>query len=244
LGAGNCAKGEALFEWLKPAAYVAMDISLGHLKPHLTALHSRHPQLPKLGWGLDFSKQFNLDAGIQDWLTRHQLEEHPWVVFYPGSSIGNFSPTDALNLLERIRGATQDQKGGGLLIGVDNVKPVAVLESAYNDALGVTAAFNRNLLLHVNRLIGSDFDLDGWAHFAKFDVAHARIEMHLESLVPQTVHWTGGSRHFLKHERIHTENSYKWTPEAFVGLLQSAGFSAPTRWTDPQHWFNVYWAPC
>jgi uncharacterized SAM-dependent methyltransferase len=133
---------------------------------------------------------------------------------------------------------------GGLLIGVDNVKPIAVLESAYNDALGITAAFNRNLLLHINRLIGSDFDLNGWAHFAKFDEAHARIEMYLESLVPQTVHWTGGSRHFLKRERIHTENSYKWTPEAFVGLLQSAGFSAPTRWTDPQHWFNVYWAPC
>lgn len=253
LGAGNCSKGEALFEWLKPAAYVAVDISLGHLKPNLTALHSRHPQLPKLGWGLDFSKPFNLDAGVQDWLTRHQLEGHPWVVFYPGSSIGNFSPTDALNLLERIRhlctsnshqGPIHRQKGGGLLIGVDNVKPLAVLESAYNDALGVTAAFNRNLLLHVNRLLGSDFDLDGWAHFAKFDEAHARIEMHLESLVPQTVRWSGGSRHFVKHERIHTENSYKWTPEAFVDLLQSAGFSAPMRWTDPQHWFNVYWAPC
>jgi len=93
-------------------------------------------------------------------------------------------------------------------------------------------------------LIGSDFDLNGWAHFAKFDEAHARIEMYLESLMAQTVHWTGGSRHFLKHERIHTENSYKWKPEAFVDLIQSAGFSAPMRWTDPQDWFNVYWAPC
>jgi uncharacterized SAM-dependent methyltransferase len=133
--------------------------------------------------------------------------------------------------------------GGGLLIGVDRVKDHGVLQAAYDDALGVTAAFNRNLLLHVNALLGSDFAPARWRHVAFYNSAESRIEMHLESDGAQTVRWPGGERRFVAGERLHTENSYKWTPERFRSLLTAAGFGPATHWSDPRGWFSVFWAP-
>jgi uncharacterized SAM-dependent methyltransferase len=130
-----------------------------------------------------------------------------------------------------------------MLIGVDLVKPKAVLEAAYDDALGVTAAFNLNLLLHLNRLLGADFALRDWRHVALFDTRHSRIEMHLQARRALTVRWRGGGvRHFAEGERVHTENSYKWAPEAFAALLGEAGFSSTRSWTDAQGWFAVFLA--
>jgi uncharacterized SAM-dependent methyltransferase len=160
-------------------------------------------------------------------------------MFYPGSSIGNFSPSEALAFLRQVQGACQ---GGGLLIGVDLVKPVDVLEAAYDDALGVTAAFNRNVLSHVNAIAGTNFMLDDWRHVAFFEPVASRIEMHLEAVRDVMLHWPAGQRRFAAGERIHTENSYKWRVDDFAGLLQEAGFSASRHWIDERGWFAVFLA--
>ncbi|HZE92263.1 MAG TPA: L-histidine N(alpha)-methyltransferase, partial [Rhizobacter sp.] len=150
-----------------------------------------------------------------------------------------FTPLQAERFLSSVR---EQSTGGGLLIGVDLVKPSVVLEPAYDDALGVTSAFNRNLLRHLNRLIGSDFDPAGWRHVAWFNTSASRIEMHLEAAETTRVHWTGGQRTFAAGERIHTESSYKYTPQNFEALLRQAGFRQLQHWTDARGWFAVFWA--
>lgn len=227
LGAGNCAKGAALFGPLAPRRYVAVDISVDYLRSALATLQRIHPAVQLAGVGLDFSSRLALPPGLVD---------GPALVFYPGSSIGNFAPGQALRLLREARALAA---GGGLLIGVDLVKPVHVLEAAYDDALGVTAAFNLNLLLHLNRLLGSDFNPRGWRHVAHFNQADSRIEMHLEARAATTVRWPGAQRGFAEGERIHTEHSYKWTRDGFAALLHDAGFSRTQWWTDAQGWFGV-----
>ncbi|MDQ7746719.1 L-histidine N(alpha)-methyltransferase [Hydrogenophaga pseudoflava] len=244
LGAGSCAKAARLFPVLRPGAYVAVDISVDYLRDAMAQLQQRHRQLPMLGLGLDFSARLALPPAAADWLERHDLAAAPRCLFYPGSSIGNFGPGEALALLRQAREmCAAGGPGGGILIGVDRVKDKAVLEPAYDDPLGVTAAFNRNLLLHVNTLLGSDFAPARWRHVAFYDEAASRIEMHLASDGAQTVRWPGGARHFADGERLHTEHSYKWTPEAFEALLREAGFGAATHWTDGRGWFSVFWAP-
>ncbi len=230
LGAGNCEKAAALFEVLQPARYVAVDISVDFLHATLLRLQQRHPLLDVLGLGLDFSSELQLPP---------QVGEGPRLLFYPGSSIGNFTPEQALKFLAQARTACQ---GGGLLIGVDLVKPLQILEPAYDDALGVTAAFNRNLLRHVNRLIGSNFELENWGHRAFFNPHQSRIEMHLQAKQAVHVSWPGGQRHFVVGERIHTENSYKYRSQDFAKMLLAAGFSQTRVWQDPQAWFAVFWA--
>jgi len=230
LGAGNCAKAVRLFPLLEPSHYVAVDVSVDYLRGALRHVQREHPQLEVSGVGLDFSASLNLPAGL--------VNGRP-VFFYPGSSIGNFSPTEAVTLL----GSVARQSGsGGLLIGVDLVKPTDVLEAAYDDALGVTAAFNLNLLRNLNRTIGSDFEPRDWRHVALFNAADSRIEMHLEARRDLSVQWPGGSRSFQCGERLHTENSYKHTVSSISGLLKEAGFSAIRHWTDPKGWFAVIWA--
>jgi uncharacterized SAM-dependent methyltransferase len=129
-----------------------------------------------------------------------------------------------------------------LLIGVDLVKPVEVLEAAYDDALGVTAAFNLNLLRHLNRRLGCDFDPRQWAHVAFFNPQHSRIEMHLQARQDLQVRWPGGARVFAEGERLHTENSYKYTPERFASLLERTGFAGLRHWLSRDAGFAVYWA--
>ncbi len=228
LGAGNCEKAARLFEALAVQRYVAVDISAAYLLESLERLQYEHPQRALLGIGLDFSATLELPP---------EVGAGPRTLFYPGSSIGNFTPAEALGFLRRVQAACQ---GGKLLIGVDLVKPEAVLEPAYDDPLGVTAAFNRNLLLHLNRLLGADFAIADWCHVAFFDRAQSRIEMHLEALRELRVSWPGGGRTFRAGERLHTENSYKWRPEDFADLLRAAGFSNPRSWQDDRGWFAVF----
>ena len=161
----------------------------------------------------------------------------PRVVFYPGSSIGNFEPQAAARFLADVR---RECDGGALLIGVDLDKAAARLEPAYDDPLGVTAAFNRNLLLNVNRLLGSDFRLADWRHVARYDSAHRRIEMHLEARRALEVRWPGAARPFVAGERILTEHSYKYRLEDFEAMLRDAGFSGIHRWTDAERAFAVF----
>ena len=232
LGAGNCQKAASLFAALQPAHYVAVDISADFLHQALGALQRQHPDIAMQALALDFSDRLRMPAGSAPGKR---------VFFYPGSSIGNFSPADALHFLRDVRQACGAQ--GGLLIGVDLLKPAAVLEPAYDDALGVTAAFNLNMLLHVNRLIGSNFTVSDWQHVGIFNAALARIEMHVQARRDLTLVWPGHSRHFAAGERIHTESSYKYEPQVFAQLLQDAGFAAPTLWTDPQSGFGVFYAP-
>lgn len=230
LGAGNCDKAARLFGWLKPARYVAVDISVQFLQGALSRLQRQFPALDMLGVGMDFSSTMTLPpeagAGAR-------------VLFYPGSSIGNFTPPQALTFLSQARAAAQ---GGGLLIGVDLVKPVEILVPAYDDALGVTAAFNKNMLLHLNRLLGCDFRVQDWAHQAVFNARQSRMEMHLQAVRDVSLRWPGGQRQFRMSERIHTENSYKYRAPDFDALLRQAGFSKTTAWQDPQGWFAVFWA--
>lgn len=230
LGAGNCRKAARLFEVIKPQRYVAVDISVEFLREALASLQAQHMALPMLGLGMDFSSTLAFPP---------EVGGGPRILFYPGSSIGNFTPADALAFLQQARTACTE---GGLLIGVDLVKGREVLEPAYDDALGVTAAFNRNLLPHLNQLVGSDFVLADWKHVALFNAEASRIEMHLEALREVKVRWSGGERRFAQGERIHTENSYKWQEADFARLLADAGFASSQVWKDPADCFAVFWA--
>jgi L-histidine Nalpha-methyltransferase len=235
LGAGNCAKAARMFAALQPARYVAVDISVEYLKQALTSLQRQNPDLPMLGLGMDFSSSLKLPPEVN-----HAIGANSRLFFYPGSSIGNFTPADALPFLRQIHTACNGQ--GGLLIGVDLVKSTPVLQAAYDDALGVTAAFNRNMLLYINKLLGSDFNIAQWQHRALFNTELSRIEMHLDALQDLTVRWPGGERKFAKGEGIHTENSYKYTVESFTQLLKKAGFQAVQPWQDANQQFCVFWA--
>jgi dimethylhistidine N-methyltransferase len=227
LGAGTCEKASRLFATFEPRRYVAVDISTDFLHGVLECLQREHREIEMIGVGTDFSSRLDLPANLLD---------GPALVFYPGSSIGNFEPDQARRFLRDARAAA---RGGALLIGVDLVKPTAVLEPAYDDALGVTAAFNRNVLTHLNRLLGGDFDLAAWRHVAFFDREASRIEMHLEATRATVVTWRGGGRGFEAGERILTEYSYKWERDAFARLLRDAGFDDVQVWTDEDQWFAV-----
>jgi L-histidine N-alpha-methyltransferase len=247
LGAGNCAKAASLFAQFKPSRYVAVDISVDFLRGALECLQRQFAQMDMVGVGLDFSERLALPPEAGD------AAAAPRVLFYPGSSIGNFTPDQALVFLQQVHAACGPLAGSGLLIGVDLVKGAVELEAAYDDALGVTAAFNRNLISNVNRLVGSDMRLPDWAHLALYNAALSRIEMHLVAQRDVRVQWPGGQRAFAAGERMHTENSYKWTVAGFTRLLLNAGFATPQVWTDAadpadstnpeQGRFAVFWAP-
>lgn len=238
LGAGNCAKAARLFPQLHPEQYVPIDISVDHLHESVRRLQQRFPHIEMTALGLDFSTQWHLPDEVRG---------DKRLFFYPGSSIGNFDTEHALNFLRQIRAACHSDDGaskprGGILIGVDLIKDSALLDAAYDDALGVTAAFNLNLLRHINRVLGSDFDVSQWQHLAFFNHSHTRIEMHLEARTDLTVRWPGTERRFAKGERIHTENSYKYTVPSFLHLLEQAGFGRARYWSDPAAWFAVIYA--
>ena len=228
LGAGNGEKAARWFDTLRPRRYVAVDISVDYLRAALRALQREHPAIEMIGVGQDFSAQLRLPADVA---TPRSL------VFYPGSSIGNFAPDATLRLLRDMRAAAA---GGALLIGVDLVKPAALLDAAYDDDLGVTAAFNLNILLQMNRLLGADFAPADWRHVARFDEPASRVQMHLEARRDLNVAWNGGERAFRRGERIHTEDSFKWTRESFAALLRDAGFGRVGHWTDAQGWYAVF----
>lgn len=231
LGAGNCEKARALFGALRPAQYVAVDISADYLRDALSCLQHRHPEIAMTALGLDMSTGIVLPGSVP---------AGKRLFFFPGSSIGNLTPEEAQEFLSGLRGQCDDD--GGLLIGVDLVKDKAIIDAAYDDTLGVTAAFNLNALSHVNSLLGSDFDLRDWRHCGFFDPDLSRVEMHVETRLETDVAWPGGSRHFEAGERIHTENSYKYRLEDFSMMLQRAGFRNVSSWTDQRNWFSVCYA--
>ncbi len=231
LGAGNCEKAAGLFPALKPAHYVAVDISAAYLETALARLRHRFPDVGMTGLGLDMSEGLSLPDSVPD--ARR-------LFFYPGSSIGNFTPADAAGFLSDLRRQCQQQ--GGLLIGVDLIKDKAILDAAYDDALGVTAAFNLNALNNVNSVLGSDFDVRDWRHCGFFNQTQSRAEMHVETRLAVEVRWPGGSRLFEAGERIHTENSYKYGLDEFGALLRRTGFRNVTAWTDQRDWFALFYA--
>lgn len=230
LGAGDGAKAAGWLAALQPRAYVAVDISVAYLRESLASLQRQHPGLPMLGLGLDFAAGLALPS---------EVGEGPRLMFYPGSSIGNFSPEEAWRFLQGLR---QQSQGGGLLIGVDLIKPKPLLDLAYDDPLQVTAAFNRNLLRRLNALLGCQARVEDFDHVAGYDEARQRIDMHLQARRPVRLAWPGGERAFEAGERIHTEISCKYTEAGFAALLHDAGFADVRCYTDPQRWFGVYTA--
>jgi dimethylhistidine N-methyltransferase len=228
LGAGNCAKAASLFPLLRPAQYVPVDISAEFLQDAVTRLRLRFPHIAMHPLAQDFSDGLALPDPVR---AEHRL------FFYPGSSIGNFDPDAAQRFLRRVH--AQCGADGGILIGVDLAKDAEVLDAAYDDALGVTAAFNLNMLRHVNAVLGADFDVRAWRHRGFYDARAGRVEMHLEAKSAQLVTWPGGERRFAEGERIHTENSYKYRVTDAVALLERAGFGASRVWLDARGWFAV-----
>jgi dimethylhistidine N-methyltransferase len=232
LGAGDCCKAASWLPYFQPRRYLAVDIARAPINKALSGLAPEFPEIEMLGIVTDFAKRLDL---------REHLDSSPATFFYPGSSIGNFSPDDALEFVRQIQ-AHCTVAGSGLLIGVDAKKDRRRLEAAYDDAVGVTAAFNRNVLSHVNALLGSNFHPEAFAHVALYDEQAGRIEMHLEARSEQRVTIRGRERVFAAGERIHTENSYKYAPAEFEALLARAGFDEVRLWQDGDRQFSVFYA--
>lgn len=230
LGAGNCAKASALFDSLKPKQYLALDISTDFLALAVVDLQKRFPQIQMEARTCDLSQPLDFP----------DLVERKKTFFYPGSSIGNFDPEQAGIFCKNISALCDG--AGGLLIGVDLVKESAILDRAYNDALGVTAAFNLNALLHINRVLGSNFVLSDWEHYAIFNESQSRIEMYLRAVRDIEIVWPTGKLQLKAGQMIHTENSYKYTTASFTNMLLDAGFKKTTSWTDDKGYFLVCYA--
>lgn len=229
-GSGSSVKIRILLDHLdRPTAYVPVEISREHLLTSARELEQDYPQVQILPVCADFTAPFDLPQPRPVPLRN--------VVYFPGSTIGNFEPPDALALLRQMRRVAKDN--GALLIGVDLKKDPAILERAYNDAAGVTAAFNKNILQRLNRELGTDFDLNHFHHQAVWNASESRIEMRLVSDRRQTVHIAGESIDFESGEAIHTESSYKYLPEEFARLAGQAGFVLERVWTDPDGLFSV-----
>jgi dimethylhistidine N-methyltransferase len=228
-GGGSCAKVRILLHGLRPCAYVPMDISRDHLWLAAEQVAAEFPWLEVHAACTDFTRLMALPEAAP---------EGPRVAFFPGSSIGNFDPRGAVDFLASV--AALVGPGGFLLIGVDLKKDKASLDAAYDDAQGITAAFNLNLLARINRELGADFHLDAWRHRAAYVEAEGRVEIHLESLCEQAVHVAGERFEFAAGETIHTENSYKYGVEEFQRLAGRAGFLSETVWTDPERRFSVH----
>lgn len=231
-GAGSAEKSALLLGALdQPAAYVPIEISPTALDACKQRIAAQYPQLVILPLVGDFTAEVSLP----------RIENLQWrrrMLFLPGSTIGNFEPETVRKLLamwKRMVGVH-----GGLIIGVDLRKPREILEAAYDDAAGVTAEFNLNLLRRLNREFGADFDLGAFRHRAVFNEALGRIEMHLVSLQPQRVHLGGESFVFAKGETIHTESSYKYRPGDFAELALSAGWGRRELWVDTQDRFSIH----
>jgi L-histidine N-alpha-methyltransferase len=221
-GAGSARKVGPLLEALKPSAYVALDISAFHLQQALAALQRAHPGVPMLGICCDHSQ---LEALPPHPLLKNQRR----LGFFPGSSLGNFKRRDAVQLLQRFRHLLA---GGPLLIGLDHPKPAAVLEAAYDDAAGVSAAFARNLLHRLNLDLQADFNPELFWYRARWQADHSRVEMALISCCDQEVHIDGECWRFLKGEPLVTEHSVKYSPAMAVELAKEAGWRCATRWHD------------
>ncbi|MEB3185149.1 MAG: L-histidine N(alpha)-methyltransferase [Cyanobacteriota bacterium] len=223
-GAGNARKVGPLLDALRPAAYAALDISAEHLAVACQRLQQAHPRVPVLGICCDYSAMAELPA-------HPLLEGRPRIGFYPGSSIGNFTPGEAMALLAQFRRLLG--QGGVLLIGIDQPKAVERLEAAYNDAAGVSAAFARNLLVRLNRDLQGTFDPTLFRYEARWQPAQSRIAMALVSCCEQTVELAGERWSFAAGEPLISEYSVKYSTAAFGALAAAAGWQVRQRWSDP-----------
>lgn len=229
-GSGSSIKTRLLLENLeKVAAYVPVDISRDHLLQAAESLAADYPHIEVLPVCADFTRPFDLPEPTVEPLRN--------MVFFPGSTIGNFAEAEAQNLLSVMR--TEAKSDGALLIGVDLSKPREILEPAYNDAAGVTADFNLNMLKRLNQEHGANFDTDLFEHDAIFDEQHSRIEMRLVSLQKQSVEVAGEEFAIDKGEYIVTEHSHKYSREQFAAMANAAGFEVKSVWTDPEELFSV-----
>ncbi len=230
-GAGSLRKVRLLLDAFdRPARYLPIDISADHLAASAQALRADYPGLDVQPVAADYTRRMLLPARRADGGMR--------IGFFPGSTLGNFTPEEALEFL---RSAAQVLRGGALLLGADLVKAPAVLHAAYNDAQGVTAAFNLNLLARANRELGADFELAAFDHHAFYNAPRRRIEMHLVSRRRQAVHLCGQSFEFEEGEALHTENSHKFTIDSLRALAVRAGFRPGPVWTDADRLFSVHW---
>jgi len=232
-GAGSCEKVRWLLPELDPAAYVPMDISGEHLQASASALSDDYAELKILPQVCDHTRGIDLGETAAD---------APPVFFYPGSSVGNFEPSAAVEFMRAMR---KEMDGtGGLLIGVDTKKDEEVLHSAYNDAEGVTAQFNINVLDNLNSLLEGDLDTEKFVHHALYNDKYGRIEMHLRCVTRHSAQLAGHQVEFDEGELVQTEYSYKYHPEEFIELAQQAGFASEKVWQDEQGWFSVmYFVP-
>ena len=229
-GCGSCEKVMPLLNHTSPHTYVPMDISGDYLQGVAQYLASHFPTVNIRPVCIDYTAPLTLPFAN---------EGRRCVAFFPGSSIGNFEPRDAVTFLRNI--ANMVGKQGGLLIGVDLKKNEVILNNAYNDAKGVTAQFNKNLLTRINNELNGQVDLDSFKHHAYYNRDKGRIEMHLVSTANQTVTIDENDFKFKKGETIHTENSYKYTVEEFHALCQRAGFVACEHWTDDNELFSLHY---
>jgi dimethylhistidine N-methyltransferase len=228
-GAGSLAKIRLLLDALQPSAYVPMDISANYLQDAALELSADFPELPIHATCVDFTHSLPVPDPVPD---------NPRLAFFPGSSLGNFHHDEALAFLTRIHDALDQH--GMLLIGVDTKKSSSVLDAAYNDAAGVTAQFNLNLLRRIRQELEADCDVSGFDHHAFYNSDEGRVEMHLVSKQEQEVRINGHRFQFMPGETVHTECSYKYAPDEFLELASKAGFAPLKHWLAENELFGVY----
>jgi len=230
LGSGSNKKIRVLLNALQPATYLPIDISKEHLLQSAQALATDFPKLKIHAICADYSSDFQLPCS--------NIPNEKRVAFFPGSSIGNFEPSQAQDLLRRVAKLLWPK--GALLIGVDLKKAPNLLHAAYNDAQGVTAAFNLNLLSRLNRELEADFKPTHFEHYAFYNVELGRVEMHLVSKISQEIQVAGQKFTFAEGESIHTENSCKYTVTQFQNLAKAVGFQPEKVWVDAAKLFSVH----
>lgn len=229
-GSGTSEKAELLLPAIEPSAYVPLDIAAIHVRDAAWRLAHRFPWLDIHAIAADYCGDFTLPE---------EIPEGRRLIFFPGSTIGNFQPDQAVGFLRRWRNLAGAD--GGMLIGVDLDKDPQLLHWAYNDSRGVTAQFNLNILRHVNRIAGTDFNPGNFVHVAFYNEVEKRIEMHLESRFAQVVHTDGMELQLATGERILTEHSYKYSPAGFAALAATAGWRHEATWFDRDQLFGVFY---
>jgi dimethylhistidine N-methyltransferase len=228
-GAGSASKVRLLLDNLQPSAFVPMDISFDYLKSSAMMLAQEYPWLPIHAACVDFTHSLPIPS---------EVPKGPRLLFFPGSSLGNFTPGEARDFLRLVHDTVGS--GGMMLIGVDTKKSEHVLNAAYNDAAGLTADFNLNLLQRMQQELNADIDLDVFEHLAFYNDEEGRIEMHLMSTQQQTLRLNGHRFEFKKGETLHTENSYKYSPSEFIDLVTENGFTEVRHWVDEDGLFAIY----
>jgi len=239
-GSGSGLKTRLLLRNLEsPVAYVPVEISRNALAESVGQLEREFPRIEMLPVCADFTRPIKLPRAAR--------APRQTIVYFPGSTLGNFAPDDALRLLRQMRNEAGQGGGvldGGVLIGIDLVKDTTTLEAAYNDAAGVTAEFTLNLLVRMNRELGADFDLGAFRHRARWHPLAERIETHIVSRREQDAHIDGRTFHFAENEAMLVEYSCKYTLEGFARFAARAGLRVAEVWTDPHRQFSVQWLGC